>query len=139
MLDGAGASDEQLGEAVKKSEVQLEGLRRAANFKFGGDRYTDIPEIAETLGAEGSVIAEADSVITEAVKKRIQKVVEQTTTVNNQGTLLIRKAFLAYGKRGYEVGEQVLSEAIKKAKDANNGRRANQLQALLFELRALKG
>jgi hypothetical protein len=139
MLDGAGSSDEKLGEAVKKSEVQLEGLRRAANFKFGGDRYADLPEITETLGAEGSVIAEADSVITEAVKKRIQKVVEQTTTVNNQGTLLIRKAFLAYGKRGYEIGEQVLSEAIKKAKDASNGRRANQLQALLFELRALKG
>lgn len=137
MLDPAMTSEDKLPEATGKAEKQLANLRRAADFRFGRDRYSSIPEITGSLTDEGEIVAEADSAITETIRGQLEKSISQLKTIDNANTALMRKTLLAYGERGYDIGEQVLSAAITKAKAARDVRRANIFQALLFELRSI--
>ncbi len=138
MMDPATTPEDKLPEGVEKAQKQLDSLRRAADFKFGRDRYAAIPEIVGSLTDEGEIIREADEAMTETVRAQFQKSVEKYTVVDSKNTALIRKTLLAFGQRGYDIGEQVLTQAITKAKAAKEDRKANIFQALLFELRVAK-
>jgi hypothetical protein len=122
---------------AKKAEDQLVGLRRAADFDFTEGRYAGVPELAPLVG-EGELIAEADTVINEGVKGELKDAVAKFKKIDKKGIESISKTFASYGQRGYELGEQVLGEAIETARAANDDRRANIFQVLLLEIRALK-
>ncbi len=136
LLDPAMRTPGKIPAAVAKAEELLAGLRRAADFSFTEGRYAGVPELAPMIG-EGELITDADSAITDIVEGRLQEAVIAFKKMDKKGIDFIRKTFLAYGKRGYELGEQVLSEAAQKARAASDDRRANIFQAMLFELRTL--